>query len=542
MRTGKKNNVLKYKATEKTHATLYPKKQFPMYIDHIHFLTKKAWWKVTKVHNYYTFEQEPFKKEYILGNQRARQEAVARGDDVQANFWKLLNNADFGFDCRDNSQNKSLHLIYDEEAEFDFISKYDGYSSTNCFLNLDAKIKNIKEYYSNMENLTEDERPYAETLKQVRIERVTENFNKRKSRSKSKLLSYEGHLEDAYANKAYTFVQDLEDKGVNSVKGVACKKKTMVRVSTASISSKLLINAKISIASFIYDCIDTFSFPNEETSLIYARHKIIKVLPYLLMTDTDLGSLEFVVIAEDSCDCGEREMRDILLIIFLENDIQHRLDLSGEFFEQFDKRNEAVRKQVGLCEFENIEHGIVCPFCVNPKEYFELYGILYETNKKHRRFRKGTKGMDFDNYASRILTMEEAEEGSRRFAEKQKQTCFQNTKGNMVMVTIEKCDFGQLNEKQYILPDGISSLPYGHKDLTFIENFKDELSFTPEKLIKFHRDNLFRLEHGILQSNESMRDISSVLLQQPIFYKRGTLKRSQFQTESNTREFLLHGL
>ena len=81
--------------------------------------------------------------------------------------------------------------------------------------------------------------------------------------------------------------------------------------------------------------------------------------------------------------------------------------------------------------------------------------------------------MDFDNYASRILTMEEAEEGSRRFAEKQKQTCFQNTKENMVMVTIEKCEFGQLNEKQYILPDGISSLPYGHKDLTFIENFKD---------------------------------------------------------------------
>ena len=307
MRTGKKNNVLKYKATEKTHATLYPKKQFPMYIDHIHFLTKKAWWKVTKVHNYYTFEQEPFKKEYILGNQRARQEVVARGDDVQANFWKLVNNADFGFDCRDNSQNKSLHLIYHKEAQVDFLGKYDGYSNTNCFLNLDAKIKNIKEYYSNMENLTEDERPYAETLKQVRIERVTENFNKRKSRSKSKLLSHEGHLEDAYANKAYTFVQDFEEEGVNSVKGVACKKKTMVRVSTASISSKLLINAKISITSFIYDCIDTFSFPNEETSLIYARHKIIKVLPYLLMTDTDLGSLEFVVIAEDSCDCGERE-------------------------------------------------------------------------------------------------------------------------------------------------------------------------------------------------------------------------------------------
>ena len=82
--------------------------------------------------------------------------------------------------------------------------------------------------------------------------------------------------------------------------------------------------------------------------------------------------------------------------------------------------------------------------------------------------------MDFNNYANHILTVEEAEEDSRRFAKKKKQIRFQNTKGNMVMVTIEKCEFGQLNDKQYILPDGISSLPYGHKDLTFIENFKCE--------------------------------------------------------------------
>ena len=37
-------------------------------------------------------------------------------------------------------------------------------------------------------------------------------------------------------------------------------------------------------------------------------------------------------------------MRDILLRIFLDNDIQHRLDLSGEFFAQFNKRNEAFHK------------------------------------------------------------------------------------------------------------------------------------------------------------------------------------------------------
>ena len=180
MRTGKRENILKYKATEKTHATLLPKKRFPMYIDHIYFLTNRAGWKVTKVHLYYTFEQEPFKKEYILGNQRARQEASARCDDVQANFWKLLNNANFGFECRDDSQNKSLHLIYDENAEVEFISKYSKYDANNCFFDLDARIKNIEEYYNNLNNLEDDEQPYAETLKQEEIKRVMDSYGRKK--------------------------------------------------------------------------------------------------------------------------------------------------------------------------------------------------------------------------------------------------------------------------------------------------------------------------------------------------------------------------
>ena len=283
-----------------------------------------------------------------------------------------MSNSNFGFECRDNCQNKSLDLIYDENAEVVFIIKYRKYDTNNFFLDLDIRIKNIEAYYSNFDNLEDDEQPYAEMLKQEAW-MVMDNYGRKKKGKKSKLLSHVEHLEEVYSSKAYTFVQDLEEDGVNSAKGVACKKQTMVKVSTRYISFTLLINATIFLASFIYDCIGTFCFPNEETSLIYACHKIVKILPYLLMTNTDLGSLEFMVIAEDSCDCGEREMRDILFRIFLDNNIQHRLHLSWKFFAQFNKRNEAVRKQIGLCEFENVERGIICAICVNPKEYFELY-------------------------------------------------------------------------------------------------------------------------------------------------------------------------
>ena len=37
-------------------------------------------------------------------------------------------------------------------------------------------------------------------------------------------------------------------------------------------------------------------------------------------------------------------MRDVLSRIFLENDIHQRLDLSREFFNQFNVKNKAVRK------------------------------------------------------------------------------------------------------------------------------------------------------------------------------------------------------
>ena len=91
--------------------------------------------------------------------------------------------------------------------------------------------------------------------------------------------------------------------------------------------------------------------------------------------------------------------------------------------------------------------------------------------------------MDFDNYASRILTLEEAEEGTKRFSKKQKQTRFQNKKSNMVMVTIDKSEFGQLNNTRYILPDRISSLPNRHLALSHIETFKESLfALNPKKL------------------------------------------------------------
>ena len=116
--------------------------------------------------------------------------------------------------------NKSLDLVYDKNADIESINKYEGYKSENCFLLLEVKIKNIREKYDNVENLPLDQQAYAETLKEAEIEKVSKNFNRKSNRKNNKVLNYEDRLEETYSDNSYTFVQDLEADGVNSVKAL----------------------------------------------------------------------------------------------------------------------------------------------------------------------------------------------------------------------------------------------------------------------------------------------------------------------------------
>ena len=63
-----------YRATTKAHANLFLKKFIPMYLEDLVFCIKRVGWKVTKIHSHLTFEQARFKQNFILMNQKSRQE------------------------------------------------------------------------------------------------------------------------------------------------------------------------------------------------------------------------------------------------------------------------------------------------------------------------------------------------------------------------------------------------------------------------------------------------------------------------------------
>ena len=87
-----KGNPRSYRATKKAHATLFKKIFQPMYLEQLCFAINRAGWSVAKIYSHYTFEHECFKKNFILMNQRSRQNAK---NSIEKDFYKLMNNSNF---------------------------------------------------------------------------------------------------------------------------------------------------------------------------------------------------------------------------------------------------------------------------------------------------------------------------------------------------------------------------------------------------------------------------------------------------------------
>ena len=91
-----------------------------MYTEDLYFLTTRAGWKVTKIYNHYTFKQDTFKRDFVVINQNARKSAKR---SVEKDFYKLLNNSNFGNDCRNSIGYCKLDLLYDGLHEIKYIKK-----------------------------------------------------------------------------------------------------------------------------------------------------------------------------------------------------------------------------------------------------------------------------------------------------------------------------------------------------------------------------------------------------------------------------------
>ena len=84
------------------------------------------------IYEHFTFEQSKFKKGFVLMNQKARQRATS---SVEKDFYKLLNNSNFGIDCRNNIDNCFLEPLHGDFSENSYIKKFTRILNDDTFRN-----------------------------------------------------------------------------------------------------------------------------------------------------------------------------------------------------------------------------------------------------------------------------------------------------------------------------------------------------------------------------------------------------------------------
>ena len=510
-----------YVCTAKSHATLLPKICIPLYIEDLRFLIKRAGWKVTKLYSHFTFEQDTFKKDFVLMNQKSRQNAK---NDIEKNFYKLMNNANFGFDCRNDADSLKFDPLIDEINEITYIKKYHNLFDPKIKKFVSSKIleDHIEKEYTDELFKIKDDDPFKNLrlsqLENEKLEKLdgVECFKRQEKKRKKRIKKDDLDLrtEKLLKDRRIKTMIDFEYNASNSIKSIAIKKNTNVKVTSRFIKGKMLMFAKLSIKSFVYDMIDVFCFPNKDIQSIYDFYQIEKCFLYQNLTDTDSTSLFFVFICNLESTLPESKARKVIFECMTKSKILDRLDVSDEYWKQFNVFNAATKKQMGLFEIEHIDNPNVCTIAVNPKEYLEKFKNK-DINKKHKGVKKGTRGMSFENYANRIkrLRYDLSITPSCEFV-KQKRFEVRNT--DMKMTTVNKVKFARLNDKRYYFSDGVVSLPFGHVLLKKAREYKKQLTKIHQQ-IDNEKDAILKLENEAVMQNERLR-ILRCIFSQPLVY------------------------
>ena len=542
------NKPRSYVCTAKSHATLLPKTCIPLYVEDLRFLIKRAGWKVTKLYSQFTFEQDTFKKDFVLMNQKSRQNAK---NDIEKNFYKLMNNANFGFDCRNDANNLKFDPLIDEINEISYIKKYHNVFDPKIKKFVSSKILEDeieKEYNDELIKIKDDD-PYKDLrVSQLNTSKLTqldavECFKRQEKKRKRRIKKDDLDLrvEKLLHDRRVKTMIDFEYNASNSIKSLAIKKNTNVKVTSRFIKGKMLMFAKLSIKSFVYDMIDVFCFPNKDIQAIYDFYQIEKCFLYQNLTDTDSTSLLFVFICNLKCTLPESQARKVIFECMVKSKILNRLDVSDEYWKQYNVYNAATKKQMGLFEIEHIDNPNVCTIAVNPKEYFEKFKNK-DINKKHKGVRKGTRGMMFENYANRIKRLR-FDLNISPSCESITQRRFEIRNTEMKMTPVNKVKFARLNDKRYYFSDGIVSLPFGHILLEKTRQYKKQLTKIHEQIDK-EKNAILKLENDAIMQNERLRILRCIFSQPLVYFD---LQSNELNTEVNhafkyatTKDYILN--
>ena len=321
-----KNGPSSYRVTAKAHSTMVSKKCISLYLEDLVFAIKRCGWVGTKIHAHLTFDQSPFKKKIILMNQKSRQESKT---NAEKDFYKLMNNSNFGSDCRNNMDNNDFFPIFDEINEIYSLQKY--YSLVDPKITNFVSGKLIEDYVNEkftqqFHKLDKNDPFYQIKLSSIKQEQqegleAAKNLDEKRKKTKRKMTitDYVDRMVKAHEKTNVKSLIEFDQEHSNSIKAVMVKQNPNVKVTTRFLSGKMLMFAKVLVKSFVYDIIDVFMFPDETTKSIYEKYKIRKCYVYQCLTDTDSTSINFIFICDFECVANELTAREIISEVMTKN-------------------------------------------------------------------------------------------------------------------------------------------------------------------------------------------------------------------------------
>ena len=368
------------------------------------------------------------------------------------------------------------------------------------------------------------------------------SYKRKKKKKRAKLVDFVDRKNEAFTNQKVKSLIDFDEEYSSSIRSIAIEKSSKINLTTRFLNGKMLMFSKVSIKSFVYDLIDVFMFPDQEIREIYQKYQVDKYYLYQNLTDADSTLIFFVFICNLNCSVSENKARKIIFEVMLKSKVFHRLDLSAEFYEQFDCRNESLKKRVGFFEIKSIDKPNVITIALNPKEYYERF-IDHSDNKKHKGLKKSTLGMDFDSYSNRLSNLIEY---SNEFlynpnkVEQIEQKRFQVKNESMQMKSVSKVQFGQLNDKRFYFPNGIISLPYDHPYLEELRKEKHKY-WDIHKVIQTKKYDFLKKESKVLESIPRLNILKQIFTQIPILYELDFNTKFILSGWKTTKELIKNG-
>ena len=275
VRDEEKDKIISFPYTSKTHFTLKEKKIIPLYAEDLHFLITRAGWLVTHIYERYTYEQSKFKKDFIVTNQKAKQKSIS---SVEKDFYKLLNNSNFGIDCRNNIDNCILEALYDEFTEISYIEKftkiYNGDTFRNFFSPSLLREEITQAFQSTIFALNKDKPTYEARKKYYERQMPEEldgvdSYKKNKKVKKRRFKEIDKKTTDCLDPRKAKMVVQFNDTESASIRSFTVRKRNEIKVTTQFMSGKLLMFAKLSPKSFFYELSETVCFPSKEIADLY---------------------------------------------------------------------------------------------------------------------------------------------------------------------------------------------------------------------------------------------------------------------------------